>query len=58
MKTGMAITAGLFGLAGLKLTNILSIFVGQEHEIMILAIGMCFLATGYFLGLISKNKVL
>lgn len=57
MRIAIAITMGLFGLAGLKLINILISTVGREHNIMIIAIGACFLATGYLMGLISKNRM-
>jgi hypothetical protein len=52
-KVACVIMASTFVFAGFWLTRTVSGFAGREHELVILAAGMAFLAAGWFLGILS-----
>ena len=52
-RIACVIMASAFTFGGMLMTRTVSGFAGREHELMILAAGMAFLAAGFFLGILS-----
>lgn len=52
-KIACVIGASAFVIGGIILIRTIVNFAGNEHELMILAAGMAFLAAGWFLGILS-----